>query len=105
MKKLKLEIESLEVESFEPVARAAGRRGTVAGNIAAYVTFGGCLLTEACESWDLCLDTQDTCPDTGWQQCGYSYGGTCGASPPVSLDLGCDANLQAAAVRLPYDCV
>jgi len=104
MKKLRLEIESLEVESFEPVARAEGRRGTVAGNIAAYVSFG-CLLTEQCESWDPCLDTQDTCPDTGWQQCGYSYGGTCGASPPVSLDVACDGAALAAPRPFPYDCV
>ncbi|HET6764737.1 MAG TPA: hypothetical protein VFH27_13725 [Longimicrobiaceae bacterium] len=104
MKKLRLEIEALEVESFEPVARAGGRRGTVAGNIAAYQTFG-CQLTELCESWDPCLDTQDTCPDTGWQQCGYSYGGTCGASPPIWFDVLCDGAALQAGGFLPPDCV
>jgi hypothetical protein len=82
MKKLRLELDALLVETFEPQARAGARRGTVAGNAMVWVSFG-CVVTEnGCESWDVCPDTK-LCLDTGWEQCGYSYGGTCGASPPI----------------------
>jgi hypothetical protein len=43
------------------------------------------------------------CPDTGLQQCGYSYGGTCGASPPQTYD-GCLGAAPDGAWP-PYICV
>ncbi|HET6764738.1 MAG TPA: hypothetical protein VFH27_13730 [Longimicrobiaceae bacterium] len=105
MRKLRLELDSLAVESFEPQARPAAARGTVAGNLMAYVSFGCPLTGRGCDSWDLCLDTKETCPDTGWEQCGYSYGGTCGASPPVSLDVACDGAQIAGTIVDPTLCV
>jgi len=83
MRKLRLELDALAVESFEPESRGEGGRGTVAGNLMAYITFGCQLTAEGCDTWDPCADTKEGCPDTGWEQCGYSYGGTCGASPPI----------------------
>jgi hypothetical protein len=105
MRKLRLEIEELAVESFETVVRQAGGRGTVHGNrVPPGDTFQCANTGSLCPPTDLCAET-DGCPDTGWVECGYSYGGTCGASPPVSLDAGCGGAVQGAAFSPPYDCV
>lgn len=108
MRKLRLELEDLAVESFETVSPRAARRGTVQG--AAYPV----LDTQVCDTFAGCANTTpncpdtDLCPDTGWQQCGYSYGGTCGASPPISYDLDCGGGLLANVAPVddsPYLCV
>jgi hypothetical protein len=107
MRKLRLELEELTVETFETVRARTGGRGTVQG---AAIVFPR---TDAC-SGDTCLDCTvdcsgvEGCPDTGIQQCGYSYGGTCGASPPDTYYAGCFGGGELAAAPLgdsPFLCV
>ncbi len=101
MKKLSLDMDDLRVESFETHPGARRPAGTVRGHIMAPLSYDRCLET------GYCLDSGvETCPDTGWQQCGYSYGGTCGASPPDTYD-GCLAVYDGVAAPrpYPYDCV
>ena len=95
--KLTLDMDDLEVESFETQARRRPALGTVRGNAVedgvpiGCETAGGCPLSA--NVWDCTY--ADCGLDTGWQQCGYSYGGTCGASPPVSVYEACDGMLMA----------
>jgi hypothetical protein len=79
MKKLKLELESLAVESFEPRARDAGGRGTVAGNEMEYISFTCVPTVIDCGTIEGCLPTLPGCGDTKWDACGHSFGGTCEA--------------------------
>jgi hypothetical protein len=68
MKKLKLDLDDLRVDSFDTTpAAAAGERGTVHGQYPE--TYRGCNTDE--ETCDSCFGS---CGDT----CGYSCNGTCG---------------------------
>jgi len=75
MRKLKLEIEELEVTSFETQA-ADGERGTVAGHL------------------NIALDTNRTCGDwmdTCWgscnpNQCGPTPNGACGGTTSCPIE-------------------
>lgn len=101
MKKLKLDLDQLQVESFETAAPRAGR-GTVLGHKCSVPWDTSTCPpppTGDCESLE--------CLDTSIQQCGYSYGGTCGASPPQTYD-GCLLGGAAPAFGgddTPYLCV
>ncbi|MDB4950866.1 MAG: hypothetical protein JWM27_3515 [Gemmatimonadetes bacterium] len=98
MRKLRLDLEDLNVETFE-TAEAGRGRGTVLGLRMVGTAF--------CDTADCPDSVVQVCPDTGWAQCGYSYGGTCGASPPETFN-GCGLAPGAAAAPgggFPYDCV
>ena len=107
MKKLSLKLDELKVESFDTQSRARRARGTVLGNSMPPDTS-----LEVCGESDGCVVSlnpwectyADCGLDTGWRQCGYSYGGTCGASPPISAYEPCEDMLVAGA-GFPYDCV
>lgn len=99
MKKLILAIDDLRVESFDTTAARRAPRGTVLG---AAIPAD----TSVCEEdpQDTYGDCTYTCTlDTGWQQCGYSYGGTCGASPPISVFEPCGED--GVLGFIPPDCV
>ena len=79
MEKLKLEVEALSVESFDPEPTAAAR-GTAFAHDSGYTPDEPCYA-----SFDYVIDTclpscgatcagQNTC----WDTCGASCGGTCG---------------------------
>ncbi|HEY7769514.1 hypothetical protein [Longimicrobium sp.] len=70
MKRLKLDVETLQVESFESVSPASGMRGTVRAHGKATQETCGCT-----EGWDTCYTVPDscanTCIDPGATGCGY----------------------------------
>jgi hypothetical protein len=108
MRKLRLELEELTVETFETVPARAGRRGTVQGAAYRIIDTDVCDTAAGCaNTTPNCPDT-DACPDTGIQQCGYSYGGTCGASPPDTYYAGCFGGAELNVAPLgdsPFLCV
>lgn len=70
MKKLKLDLDDLRIDSFDTTPAFGERqRGTVVG--AAPETYYGC------NSEGETCDTCRTCNDTCWYTCGVSCGGTC----------------------------
>jgi hypothetical protein len=81
MRKLTLELESLEVESFE-TADAAGGRGTVAGHqLTTRTCFTWCpdFTCPECaypdtDQWTCAGTCNNTCPDTCWETCGCGSG-------------------------------
>lgn len=105
MKKLMLALDELRVESFATEKGRPAGRGTVRGHSTLVLEDSeGCVHTDACPSTEYLDCTLSGCPDTGWQECGYSYGGTCGASPPQSYYAGCESDMLAG-FPLPPDCV
>lgn len=104
MKKLKLQIDALEVDSFAPVG-ANSLRGTVRGNwFTQYARYcatdyppGECYPTNiGCETWEAaCQPTyertcnaqscQATCGITCGETCGNSCNGTCGGESCQSI--------------------
>ena len=103
MKKLKLDLDDLKVESFETTPEVSNSRGTVVGY--GFNTFGRCetfdLLTcfEPCETntcGHTCANTcANTCGSTCGNTCGATCGSTCGSTcgcPPTDTDtswVGC----------------
>jgi hypothetical protein len=73
MKKLRLEVDELRVDSFDTDAGGASRRGTVAGQLLAYsLDQSGCEIYSGCCTQS-CNGTCDaTCADTCWQTCKYT---------------------------------
>jgi hypothetical protein len=81
MRKLKLDVHTLRVESFEPIAEEGTRSGTVHGNVATpdcsaeagYDTCGGesCAVTNCLTC--LCPHTgpQPSCDPCSWDGCSY----------------------------------
>jgi len=76
MKKLKLQIESLAVESFEPHA-VAGKRGTVRGQLSAYYE-----LCHVDDTWQQSCTCEPTCNAQTCYNCGSAACGTanCGTA-------------------------
>ena len=73
MRKLRLDVEQLTVETFEVTRAAERERGTVRGHLTNNVI--------TCDNTDCnqntCLDTCATCPNTCWYSCGDTCPGTC----------------------------
>jgi len=67
-RKLRLDLQDLEVESFDPTVRAATQRGTVVGHnhtqqTNCYTYYDGCDYTPGGTCYQSCLDTcYGTCP-------------------------------------------
>ena len=89
MRKLKLEIEALEVETFEPAAERE-ERGTVRGHLTAYyeLCYPGDTWQNTCTCEPTC--NADTCYNCGSAGCGSAgctgaldptCNGTCGPQP------------------------
>ncbi|HEX8906907.1 MAG TPA: hypothetical protein VF771_18800 [Longimicrobiaceae bacterium] len=79
MQKLRLDVDTLQVESFDPEAAAAAR-GTAFAHDSGYTPDDPCYA-----SYDYVVDTclltcGSTCgnQNTCWDTCGASCGGTCG---------------------------
>jgi hypothetical protein len=79
MKKLSLDLDALEVETFE-TAQDEPRRGTVHGHASWH--YQGCTPYEPCNPVSSNTYTEDyTCDDHScWQSCQQSCGGTCNAT-------------------------
>lgn len=90
MKKLRLDTESLRVDSFRTADEAGGKPGTVHGYKPPCTCFDSCLCKTAyyqcgtgphtiysCDYTynESCVRTAIDCPDTSWEQCG---------TPPVT---------------------
>ena len=74
MRKIRLEIEELAVESFDTAGQGAERRGTVHGN-------------SAYSGWETCFTCQGTCQSG----CGQTYQGTCARDATCGgMDNTCD---------------
>jgi modification target Cys-rich repeat protein len=72
MKKLRLDVDALQVESFDPTATEAPPRGTVEGNLIAEDPYS--LAQSGCEIYSGCCPTlAGTCYNT----CKASCNGTC----------------------------
>ncbi|HET6230607.1 MAG TPA: hypothetical protein VFE05_11105 [Longimicrobiaceae bacterium] len=102
MKKLNLKLDDLQVETFATSDARRDRRGTVNGQIVPRIS-ADCVYTSICVETDTCPATGLECTnDTSWQQCGYSFGGTCGASPPETAQF-CGGGGELAGFA-PYLC-
>jgi hypothetical protein len=70
-RKLRLDLQDLRVESFDPTVRAAGSRGTVFGRnetqqTNCYTFYDGCNYTPGGTCYQSCVDTcYGTCPGVG----------------------------------------
>lgn len=73
MRKLKLEVDALEVESFEPAAGGAGD-GTVRGYLSAYYE-----LCQPGDTWQQTCTCEPTCNAQTCYNCGG--GGSAGCAP------------------------
>lgn len=115
MKKLKLELDDLQVESFQ-TARAEPRRGTVRGNIP---PTWNCTDYVDC-TWDFGCETEvvscngscnGSCADTCWGSCNGTCGGSCGGTCEASCascdyscyESGCACTVQWSACGV-YAC-
>lgn len=80
MKKMKLRLETLEVESFEP-AGADGGRGTVRGHLTAYyeLCYPGDTWQATCTCEPTC--NADTCYNCGTAGCTQAGCGSAGCTP------------------------
>jgi hypothetical protein len=79
MKKIRLDLDSLSIESFDTTG-AADARGTVAGHATyqAYCSYG-LTCVDSCEGTcdGSCVSECGTCGATGCGSCGATYCGTC----------------------------
>jgi hypothetical protein len=73
MRKLMLDLDTLDVQSFDPMPAARDARGTVQG----HVSYDGCTEQTACPSW---YNEAGTCQVTDLGTCVP----TCGVSCPVT---------------------
>ena len=83
MKKLKLEIESLEVESFEPAA-ADGDRGTVRGHLSAYYE-----LCHEGDTWQQSCTCEATCNAATCYNCSAACPSAACPPPSGACSFGC----------------
>lgn len=91
MKKIQLELDSLQVESFETTPAGSGAQGTVYG-----LTLSG--EPELCTDFTICLRecpvptaglTCGTCNPTCGSTCGSTCGTTCGSTCQGTCDFTC----------------
>lgn len=94
MRKLKLEIEALEVETFEPAA-VRGERGTVRGHLSAYYE-----LCHADDTWQQSCTCEATCNAETCYNCGGSAG--CGGDS-ANCSVGC-SEFEYAPTYDPAGC-
>jgi hypothetical protein len=73
MQKIRLELDRLEVESFEPAPHGAALRGTVRGHVTAYWEL--CYPTQTEDpNVNTCGPTQNSCVHTCFEQTCYQCG-------------------------------
>ena len=81
MRKLKLELDRLTVESFDTVVPNEGRRGTVEANshacVSPFETCAALSCNYTCGTCDPSCATCVSCYDTCYNTCGPSCYGTC----------------------------
>jgi hypothetical protein len=79
MKKLKLDLETVVVESFSVEPDLPTQTGTVAGHdITEALTCRGSTCGQSCPGQNTnCVCDPDTNPDTWWENCNYSGEYTC----------------------------
>jgi len=61
MKKMKLNLSALQVESFAPLAAFSARAGTVQGQSAPNTPYRECASYEDCVAWPLTWDPYNPC--------------------------------------------
>jgi hypothetical protein len=93
MKKLRLDIEQLAVESFDVTTDVVRARGTVRGQLTSPAS---CLATDC--NQNTCAATCMTCPDTCWDSCGE----TCYNSCYGTCEVTCDACLSQDELTCYY---
>jgi hypothetical protein len=96
MKKLRLNLDQLAVETFDVTFTAAQTGGTVRGHVS-WPAPATCVNTD-CEQ-NTCAETCRTCPDT----CFYSCGGTCENSCEGSCVATCGP-CDSDGVQTCYSC-
>ena len=86
MRKMRLELDALAVESFA-AAEAGAPRGTVRGHVSLY--YEDCSPSETCDGGNTCAGTCQSCNGT----CVYSCHATCGCPSGgcVGPSAGCDS--------------
>jgi hypothetical protein len=84
MRKLKLDVHALRVESFEPVAESLARPGTVRGNVAT----PDCSEANECSGHDTCLG--ESCAVTACLTCLCPHTGPQPSCDPCSWN-GCES--------------
>ena len=87
MNKLRLELETLSVESFDTSAVPELLRGTVHGLSRDEDSIDTC--QSGCQQSDLCTVTEHSCVEETWETC---YGGSCfgvSCGPAGSCSEGC----------------
>lgn len=104
MKKLRLDLDALQVESFAPSSDQQSLRGTIDGQQIQPV------LSRRLSECDLCLETQScfvscgrTCLNTCGNSCLQTCNITCAGCPDPSLaftDCGCPIRTQLCDTRL-----
>ena len=88
MRKLKLDLDALTVESFEP-SKEKSAAGTIRGYLSAYYE-----LCHEGDTWQLSCTCEPTCND---QTC-YNCGGSAGCNTVGCTDFSCTCN------QLSYTC-
>jgi hypothetical protein len=88
MRKMRLDVESLAVESFAPAEQAPGR-GTVRGHVSLY--WEDCDVSDTCPGNYPCDPTQQSCAGTCGTTCapGCGGGGGGGGSLPMPCSSTC----------------
>ncbi|HST60737.1 MAG TPA: hypothetical protein VLK84_18700 [Longimicrobium sp.] len=99
MRKLKLSVDQLQVESFHAVEREA-QRGTVAGNDSWVLVCseGGNSCKGWCSADTACQTCDASCNGTCYNSCGASCAGTCGS-------CACSANMTECGCQTWETCV
>ncbi len=98
MKKLKLNLEDLKVESFETSSKSINK-GTVHGN-------GDTVVDRTCEEYHTC-GGQNSCDPTNCPGChvtNYTQCGTCPTDNPTCDDNTCWVDCTACTVGNIYSC-
>jgi hypothetical protein len=92
MKKLKLRMDDLRVESFETIAGNGGARGTVPGNEPSVMCSNTCTANADCTN-DFACETYGDCTLAG--SCEGTCGNSCDATCQVSCYGTCDATCNS----------
>ena len=86
MRKMRLELETLAVDTFDPTPAARAERGTVQAHASAYWQMCDPATTTVDPRLDTCGCTAQTCDATCDDPTCYNCGGASGGCPVVSVD-------------------